>query len=135
MPFDLVGASTLQLDTFRVACTRPQNNEPTVINDETGDASPCEPGKQYTDGPGEYDLRAIIVHSCHMNTLLGNRHFEDDYVAYVREDTTKTENGSNWLLFNNHKVSRVAPSAVPVEKAHMMLYSRDFEYAEDFLFL
>jgi hypothetical protein len=24
---------------------------------------------------------------------------------------------------------------VPVEKAHMMLYSRDFEYAEDFLFL
>jgi hypothetical protein len=24
---------------------------------------------------------------------------------------------------------------VPVDKAHMMLYSRDFEYVEDYLFL
>jgi hypothetical protein len=135
MPFDLVDAGTLQLDAFRAARTRPQDNEPTVINDESGDVPPFESGKQYTDGPGQYDLRAIVVHSCHVSTLLNDRHFEYDYVAYVREDTTKTENGGNWLLFNNTEVSRVEPSAVPVDKAHMMLYSRDFEYVEDFLFL
>jgi hypothetical protein len=135
VPFDLVDTDTLQLDTFRAARTRPQNNEPTVFNDESGDVPSFESGKQYTDGPGQYDLRAIVVHSCHVSTLLDDRHFEYDYVAYVREGTTKTENGNNWLLFDNTEISRVAPSAVPVDKAHMMLYSRDFEYVEDYLFL
>jgi uncharacterized UBP type Zn finger protein len=141
VPFDLVDADTLQLDAFRAVRTESQHSEPALNDDETmrrakGDASLLEPGKHYyTDGPGEYELRAIVVHSCHCNTLSDRHHFEYDYVAYVRSDITKTENGGSWLLFDDDTVSRVASSAVPVDKAYMLLYSRDFEYVDDFLFL
>jgi hypothetical protein len=130
MPFDLVDAGTLQLDAFRAVRTRPQDNEPTVIDDTTCDATLFEPDKHYyTDGPGEYDLRAIVVHSCHMTTLLSSHHFEYDYMAYARAGITKAAvNGGDWMLFDDDETRRVTLFAVPVNKAYMMFHSRDFEY-------
>jgi ubiquitin C-terminal hydrolase len=135
VPLNLTDAVTLQLDVFRATRTESQYNEPAFIDDETmrrmpDDASPSDLDKHcFTDGPGKYDLRAIVVYSCHMTTLLSSHDFEYDYMAYARAGITKAAvNGGDWMLFDDDQTRRVTLFAVPVNKAYMMFHSRDFEY-------
>jgi ubiquitin carboxyl-terminal hydrolase 5/13 len=68
--------------------------------------------REYDDGVGDYELKAIVVH-------IGRNTHSGHYVAYVHEANTP-----DWLLFNDEKVCRVQPSSVPIEKAYLMLYTR-----------